>query len=109
MEKLEEQIKKHINNINDFNKEFEKYKTDIQSQLYKNSKIIWENNFINKLLSIKQQLNKNNNKNKTKIEIKIHLEDTNKNENKNNNIIILNNDDDNNIENIKEIKNKKNK
>ena len=40
MEKLEEQIKKHINNINDFNKEFEKYKTDIQSQLYKNSKII---------------------------------------------------------------------
>ena len=60
MEKLEKQIKKHINNIYDLNKEFEKYKTDIQSQLYINSKIIQENNFINELLSIKQQLNKNN-------------------------------------------------
>ena len=110
MEKLEEQIKKHINNIYDLNKEFEKYKTTIQTQLNINSKIIQENNFINELLSIKQQLNKNNDLNKTKKEKNIILEDTNKNKNmNNNNNISLNSDNDNNIEIIKEIKNKNNK
>ena len=110
MEKLEEQIKKHINNIYDLNKEFEIYKTDIQTQLNINSKIIQENNFINELLSIKQQLNKNNDLNKTKKEKNIILEDTNKNKNmNNNNNISLNSDNDNNIEIIKEIKNKNNK
>ena len=104
MEKLEEQIKKHINNINDLNNEFEKHKTDIQTQININSKIIEENNFINELLSIKQQLNKNKDETKAGTEKNILLEDTYKNNNMNNNNISLNSADGNNIEIIKEKK-----